>query len=790
MKKAFFILFCFYGFAVQAQTGNIKGKIIDKQSENPIIGAIVELIGTEKLQNPTDAQGNFTLSNIPVGRQSISIRFSGYENATVSDIVVTSGKDNVLLISLIEKFNSLDEVVISQPTKARAINKMAIVSTKQFTVEEVNRFSGGRSDVARLVSNFAGVSTGDDSRNDIVVRGNSPTGMLWRVEGIPSPSPNHFSTLGTTGGPVSALNPNILSNSDFLTSAFPAEYGNAISGVFDLGFRKGNPDKYEYMISAGAFPGLEFMAEGPLGKKGGSFVVAARYGFVGFTGLAGTAAQPNYNDISFNVDFGKRNAGTFSLIGIVGNSDINLLGNKIDDKDPFATKDEDSYVTSGFSIFGAKHRFDLSTNTYLKTTIGFSETKNTFINDRYYNYKTPNENKLRFMDIDNVEQRMTFSTLLNSKINSRITIRGGLLLENFDLNANLSSRSRQTDGDKDGYPDFVNQIDNKGTYQIVQPYAQGKFRLTQKLTLNAGVHGQYFSLNKEFVVEPRGGVSFAANASNTFSFGYGMHHQNVAAPLLLLNENTNGVLKQTNKNLDLVESQHYVLGYDVALAPKWRGKVEVYYQSIDKAAVESKSSSYSSLTEGADFGYSTDKTSLVSNGKGNNKGVEVTLEKSFSNGYYAMLSSSVFESKYQGSDGIERNTPFNNRYVFNLLGGKEFKVGKAKKNVFSIDSKLTTAGGRFYTPVDLAASQKAGYQIQMDSQAFSKQYNPYLRMDIKFGMKINSKTKKQSHQFYVDLLNITNNENVFIQTYNRISNKIDQKNQIGFSPDFGYKYQF
>ena len=790
MCKIKFILLFFCGLIVYSQTGNIKGKVIDKQSENPIVGAIVELIGSEKLQVLTDSQGNFTLPNIPVGRQSINIRFVGFENATVSDIVVTSGKDNVLQISLIEKFNSLDEVVISQPTKSRAINKMAVVSTKQFTVEEVNRFSGGRSDVARLVSNFAGVSTGDDSRNDIVVRGNSPTGMLWRVEGIPSPSPNHFSTLGTTGGPVSALNPNILSNSDFLTSAFPAEYGNAISGVFDLGFRKGNPDKYEFMISAGAFPGLEFMAEGPLGNKGGSFVVAARYGFVGFTGLAGTAAQPNYNDVSFNIDLGKRKSGTFSFFGINGNSDINFLGSKINDEDPFATKDEDSYVTSGFSIAGVKHRYDLSDNSYLKTTVGISETKNTFINDRYYNYKQTNENKLRFMDIDNVEQRMTFSTLVNSKINSRITIRGGLLFENFNLNANLSSRARQQDLDNDGYPDFVNQIDNNGSYQIIQPYAQGKFRLTPKLTLNAGLHTQYFSLNKEFAVEPRGALSYAVNAKNTFSFGYGMHHQNVAAPILLLNEFSNGSLQQTNKNLDLVESQHYVLGYDVSLAPKWRGKLEIYYQAIDKAAVENNPTSYSTLTEGADFGYSTDKTSLISNGKGSNKGVEVTLEKSFSNGYYAMLSSSIFESKYKGSDGIERNTPFNNRYVFNLLGGKEFKVGKAKKNVFSIDSKLTTAGGRYYTPVDLVASQKAGYQIQIDSQAFGEQYNPYLRMDIKFGMKINSKTKKQSHQFYVDLLNVSNNQNVFIKTYNRISNKIDQKNQIGFSPDFGYKFQF
>ncbi|WP_243416253.1 carboxypeptidase regulatory-like domain-containing protein [Flavobacterium sp. HTF] len=268
MKKIVWIVLSLLGITTYAQTGVVKGKIIDKQSEKPISGAIIMLIGNDENQTTSDQEGNFTLPEIPIGRQSISISFDGYESTSVSDLDVTTGKDNLLTVAMTEKFNSLNEIVItSSSNKSKAVNKMAVVSTKQFSPEEVTRFSGGRSDVARLVSNFAGVATSDDSRNDIVVRGNSPSGMLWRIEGMPVPNPNHFSTLGTTGGPVSALNPNLLANSDFMTSAFPAEYGNAIAGVFDLGFRKGNPDEYEYMISAGAYPGLEFMAEGPLGKK-------------------------------------------------------------------------------------------------------------------------------------------------------------------------------------------------------------------------------------------------------------------------------------------------------------------------------------------------------------------------------------------------------------------------------------------------------------------------------------------------------------------------------------------
>ena len=149
-------------------------------------------------------------------------------------------------------------------------------------MEEVNRYAGGRSDPSRLAANFAGVSSPDDSRNDIVIRGNSPTGVLWRIEGLNVPNPNHFSTIGTTGGPFSAINTNVLKNSDFFTSAFPSEYGNANAGVFDLGFRSGNSDKREHTIQFGALTGLEAMTEGPINKsKGSSYLIAYRYSFTG-----------------------------------------------------------------------------------------------------------------------------------------------------------------------------------------------------------------------------------------------------------------------------------------------------------------------------------------------------------------------------------------------------------------------------------------------------------------------------------------------------------------------------
>jgi len=312
------------------------------------------------------------------------------------------------------------------------------------------------------------------------------------------------------------------------------------------------------------------MAEGPLGKKGGSFLVAGRYGIVGVLGLAGTTAQPNYSDFSFNVDFGKGKLGNFSIFGIIGISNIDLIGKDVElsSDDLFATRDEDSFVTSGFSVFGLKHTIDIGSKSYLKTILSSSTSGETFERDRYFNLETPTEFKLRWTEAENTENRFTFSTLFNSKISKKFTFRTGLLLENFSLENTLFDRDRQDDNNGDGQPDFINLIDNDGSFSIIQPYAMVQYRLTDKLTFNAGLHGQYFSLNEEFVFEPRTALTYAINAKSSVNIGYGLHHQNVAAPLLFLNENINGNLVQSNKGLDLVRSSHYVLGYDLRFADK------------------------------------------------------------------------------------------------------------------------------------------------------------------------------------------------------------------------------
>ncbi|MCO6487541.1 MAG: TonB-dependent receptor [Phaeodactylibacter sp.] len=771
----------------------IKGTVVDQQSEMPVIGAAVELLSVEPLRGTmTDLDGRFSIAGVPVGRHNLRVSYLGYESVTIPNVLVTAGKETVLNIGLEESVLEMNEVVVTgRVEKGKANNEMATISARSFNLEEVTRFSGGRNDVARLAGNFAGVSTADDSRNDIVIRGNSPTGVLWRLEGIPIPNPNHFATLGTTGGPVSALNPNLLATSDFLTSAFPAEYGNALAGVFDIGFRSGNRDNYEFTLQLAAFSGLEAMAEGPLSKnKNSSFLVSYRHSFVELADAAGipvgTNATPNYRDLSFKLDFANGKAGKFSFFGIGATSNIDFLGNEIDETDLFADPNEDAFVDSRFGVVGLRHNIIVGDNAYIRTVISASTAQSGFRQDNI----ASDGGRLRVTEVDDVTNTYSLSSFFNKKYSARFTLRTGLLAQYFNLNTKVDDRDNRPDLNGDGEPDWATVRDFNGGMALLQPFVQGQYRFSDQWSLHAGLHGQYLDFNETSALEPRLAVNWNFRPNQALSLGYGLHHQMQPLPVFFFEQEVSpGVFERTNQDLDFTRSHHFVLGYDWRLSQDWRAKAEVYYQDISRAPVESASSSFSLLNAGADFVF-PEAGSLVNEGTGTNRGVELTVEKFFSKGYYSLFTASVFDSKYKGSDGVERNTAFNNGYVVNLLAGKEFKVGKDKRNALTFDLKATNAGGRYYTPVDLEASRLAGEEVLQDELAFSERYNPYFRLDMKFGFQLNSRRRRLSQQFFIDLQNITNNENIFQRRYNEVTNEVNDVYQSGFFPDILYRVQF
>ena len=764
----------------QNNTQNIRGIVTDKLSQTPLTGVVVQIASIQK-SSSSDANGNFTLSNIPPDRYDISATFLGYKTITIPNVVVTSGKEVIIDIAMEESYKQIGEVLVKANNKEGTVNKLATVSARTFSMEEVNRYAGGRSDPARLAANFAGVSAPDDSRNDIVIRGNSPVGVLWRIDGMNVTNPNHFASVGTTGGAVSALNTNLLKNSDFFTSAFPAEYGNATAGVFDLGFRNGNNKKSETTLQMGVITGLEATTEGPFSKKSdASYLIGYRYALAGVAQTLGvdigTTATPSYQDLSFKINSGKSKFGKFSLFGILATSTIEIAGgssntlygngNQVD----FASK---------IGIVGLNHIKQINAKSYISTTAGlnYSSTDQTG-----YSYDRPTSTSF-IKEVNNVAKTSyNFSTSYNSKINARLFFKAGIQDEIIGLDLFYKSKNMILDS-------YQQIWDYNSSTNFAQAFAHFKYSLTEKLNLNAGVHAQQFFLNNSTAIEPRLGLTYLVTNKSSFNFGYGLHSQMQPINVYFLQStDANGTTVYNNKNLDFTKSHHVVLGYNIQPFNDWRIKSEVYYQSIYNVPVTSFSSSYSMLNTGSTF--KTDlQDSLVNSGTGENYGMELTLEKFFSKGYYGLFTSSIYSSKYVGSDGIERNSAFNGKYVFNILAGKEWKVGAQKRNKFSADIKFTNAGGRAYTPIDLTASNATGRE-QLSTDAYSSYYDNYYRLDVKVGFVLNSSKRKLSQSFSLDLQNVTDHDNVFSMSYDNRRQSLNTTYQLGFFPNVIYKLQF
>ena len=794
VRLLFFVTMLITSLSAIAQeiTQTVKGVIIDKTSEKPLVGASVAILGS-KAGATTDANGKYQLKGIPVGRQKLAVSYNGYKPVVIPEVLVTAGKEVVLDIAMDQSITTLQEVTVksAKVRKGVAANEFAVGSNRSFNVDEVTRYAGGRNDPSKLVSNFAGVVAGNDSRNDIVVRGNSPTGVLWRIEGLPSPNPNHYSTPGTTGGPVSALNTNALKTSDFLTGAFPAEFGNATAAVFDINLRTGNTDKHERILQLNVFSGAEVMLEGPLSKKktGASYLVGYRYSFAQIgqsLGLnVGTSATPKYQDWVYNISFPKGKLGKINLYGMGGVSSINFVGKDIDTTDFYARKDQDSKAESNFSLFGAKHTIDLGSKSYLRTSVSFSAFKNNFY---VYQYPLPfvgYNNDYLLTSSENKQNTLRFGSYFNSKVNAKLSWRIGITGEQAYLNYHVIDREGKTALDP-----FDTIRHYNSNFFILQSYAQLKYKPTDKLTYNLGLHSTNFTLNNTSALEPRASVSYQVSNSDQVYSSFGLHSQLQPYPVYLYEEKlASGTIDKSNKDLGLTKAAHYVVGYETRFAPDWRLKLEGYYQYLYNVPVETKSSGFSIINSGADFVF-PDKAGLTNKGTGENKGVEITVEKFLSKGYYLMLTTSIFDSKYKGSDGIERNSAFNYKHVLNILGGKEWKIGKEKKNALTVDVKMTTIGGKYATPINLSASITANKQV-LDETAYNTQkLDGYFRLDTKFGFRLNSSKRKLSQTFYLDFQNVTNQKNVFLQQYNPQKQSVGTLYQIGFFPDLLYRVSF
>ncbi len=773
-------------------TQSIRGQIIEKQTQTTLLGATIIILDSNSvIATITDNNGYFLLENIPIGRISLQISYIGFNTVVLSNLNLVSGKELVLNIEMEEKIQTMDEVVITAGKKGESMNRMASISARPFSVEESQRYAGTRNDVSRMAANYAGVCSSNDALNDIVIRGNSPTGLLWRLEGVDIPNPNHFGSLGATGGPVSMLNNNVLSNSDFMTAAFPAEYGNAYSGVFDLKMRNGNYSKNEFLFQLG-LNGFELGAEGPISRNNNSsYLINYRYSTMGALQAIGISvgtgeAVPNFQDLTLKLNFPTKNIGRITIFGLGGISDINFLYSERDttkeDDNVYAYENRDVLSKSKMGVIGLSHTYIINSNTYSKLIIGASTIINENVVDSVStvtNIPTP------YIRMDLTDSRIFGNFYINKKINSHHNFRIGVNVKRISMNLTDSIY-------KANYDRFVTRVDNNDFTYLYEAFIQWQYKLTDNLIFNPGIHYQQLALNNSYSIEPRFGIKW--NLSNTQSFGiaYGLH--SICQPLSVYFKQVelpDLSYLRPNEDLDFTKSHHYVLGYNLQINKNLRLKAETYYQDIFQAVVEPNKSAYSILNSNSFTRFTPD--SLINGGSGTNYGIELTVERFMNKGFYYLLTGSLYESKYKGSDGILRNTAFNGNYVVNVLAGKEFEVFTNKENAkfkkaITIDGKFTWAGGLRYTPVDIDKSMETG-QTELDEEnPFSKQFEDYIRPDINIAFRLDG--KKVSHELSFDIQNFINRKNPYMMTFNTETGEEEIIYQLDIYPMVQYRIVF
>ncbi len=782
------ISLCYRAFADEGMTQDIIGTVVDKVTGQPLIGATVVVPGSDPLIGTiTNENGFFRLKEVPLGRRSVEVSYVGYNKCILPNLLLISGKEMVVTVKLEEKAFDIQSITVKPNQKKEGtINDNAIVSARTFSVEETERFAGSLGDPARMVANYAGVMTQNDSRNDIIIRGNSPIGVLWRLEGIEIPNPNHFGALGTTGGPVSMINNNLLANSDFLTGAFPAEYGNAVAGAFDLKLRSGNNQKTEYTGQIG-FNGFEAGVEGPVKIRdhgpNPSYLANFRYSTLevlsklGFNFGTGTAV-PKYKDFTFLLDIPGTKAGRFKIFGLWGNSYIEL-GRDIADttENSYTAKGVATDFGSGLTAIGLSHVYFLNEKSKIKTTISWQQTKSRAVLDSLLERGAVTKPYIRNTE---GEDKFSVSSQFSRKVNSRNDYNIGFIADLYSVRYLDSIQSNE-------YQKFITYADINGTMFLFQGYAQFRHRFSNSFTSVTGLHLQYAGLNKETVIEPRLALEWSFRPNQSLNLGFGMHSQ-LQPRVVYFYQNydaSSETYKTTNNALGFTRSNHFVAGYNLMVTKDIRFKLESYYQQLYRVPVKASFGEFSMLNAGDNFGMPAED-SLINKGKGRNYGIEVTLEKFLSHGTYFLFTTSIFDSKYMGTDGIWRNTAFNGNYVLNLLGGYELQLGN--KTMLTVDLKTVVAGGRRYVPVKIPESMVAREVVWDWSQAYARRYDPYFRADLRFGLKLNGKGFSQ--EWGIDLQNITGYKSLFMEGFDVTTGDVYKTYQQGFIPMVLYRIRF
>ncbi len=778
MCKKFKLLFFLFlaAFQLFAQPSQIiRGKIYESISGKPITGATIQVLNSS-FNGISNEGGNYRIQITP-GRYSLKISAIGFESHVIPELMVDAGKEKVVDISLFEKVSQLNEVII-HPINSSTINP---TSGRTFTVEETQRFAASFYDPARLVASFPGVTTTNDQANNISIRGNSPNALTWRLEGVEIVNPNHLTNAGTytdrpmqNGGGTIILSAQLLANSQFLTGAFSPEFGGSTAGLFDMRLRKGNNEKQEYTVQAGLL-GIDLATEGPFSKKkNASYLVNYRYSFTGLLGKLGVALGDEaiaYQDLALNFNLPTKNLGNFTIFGMYGASSNDFKAKP--ESERIFVKDLSiiNYNSKMYAI-GLTNEMQISKKSTLRTVFALSEK----LNNRTENQFNVTASSYTGPNVDNLNnQRLSFSTIYNYHFSKWIQLKAGTYATEINDQATHGNLFQNSTPYAASFKSF-----------LIQPFFNFGVNINQAILLNAGLHYQHLFKNSTKSFEPRASLTYKFNSKSNTTFAYSLQGQ---MPLLSAYgpESGTGFIAQ-NRNLAFSKAHHYVVNYTSLFGESLHFKAEIYLQKHFNQLTTKTKSGLSGMNLFDEYQL---LVPLTNQGTATIKGLELSLEQYFQKKYYFLLSTTFYDSKYKGSDGIEHNSRFNGRFAANVTAGKEWGwVKKDKNRVFGLNLRGIYQGGYRESPIDVGSSRYFQRSIYFNGadKIFSLKLPDYYRIDLRLSLKRNKPSYTRT--LSLDFQNVTNHLNTAYHYFDILQDKIIEQKQLGIIPVLNWRAEF
>lgn len=762
MKHLLLILFItavfFHSLTAQPAAGTIEGRVLDRDTRTPLIGANIILLNTA-LGAVSDTEGRFAIPNVPVGTYALQFRMVGYTAFTRADVIVRPQRTTTANAELTEQTIESEQVVVTAGYFRQ--NDTQPLSLTALSAEEIRRAPGSGGDISRVVMSLPSLAKVNDQSNSLIVRGGSPLENAFFLDGIEIPNINHFPTQGATGGPIGMVNVDLIEEVNFIAGGFSAAYGDKMSSVMELKLREGNRQNFEAQLDLN-IAGFGGVAEGPLGEHG-SYVLSLRRSYLQYLVKMfdiGTTAAPSYGDVQAKIVYDLSPEHQLTLVTLNGDDHNDPTRTVAEENDMLFYGSQEIYQNAGGLTWRA-----LWSNAFVSmTTLGYQATTS---------------------DEDLFETNTGAALFRNRSTEGSAALRNSNHLRLADqLALEFGFEAKNVFAEYDNrFGAFTDALgDSTPAVSVTQSFNAAKLgmffttilRPLDGVTVTIGARSDYFSYSDRMTVSPRASLAYQLDERTSFTIASGMYYQNM--PVALLTQNS------ANKGLRDPYAVHYILGAQHLLTEDTKLSVEVYQKEYYDFPVDPSDPSLFLVDEifyrnGLYFHHAP----LTNSGLARARGVELTLQKKLAQDLYGLVSAAFFRTEYKGADDIWRNRVFDNRIILSAEGG--YKPDAE----WEFSARWIYAGGTPYTPFDLTKSAQAQRGVFDGSRINGARYPAYHSLNVRFDKRFHFSASNLI--LYLSAWNAYNRKNVATYFWNEKENGQDTIYQWNLLPIFGVEYE-